>query len=100
MGGLLLLSPPWDLWGFSRVGSHWWSLISLMGWSYPLGAAGSEAAMEVQRQAWRAGWGEPTHSTARGKVAPELSLNGAPGWGQGVGVSRGCSGPSRPISAL
>lgn len=42
---------------------------------------------------------KPTYSTAKGKVTPGLSLNGAPGCGQGVGLSWGCSGPLRPIKA-
>lgn len=46
-----------------------------------------------------------TYSTTQRKVAPRLGLNGVPSIpppnsGQGVGLSWGCSGPLKPISAL
>lgn len=95
VGRFLLLSPHWELQGFTRVGSCWWSINHGMEPSKQLRweqqAVGLQYGSDIEPgdQAGK----KPIYSTAKRKVAPGLSLNGAPGavgrvWGS-AGTAQG-----------
>lgn len=105
VGRFLLLSPHRDLQqGGQLLMVHQQPHGMERGWSHPGSPVGSSRRWGCSigpdiKSGDQAGK-KPTYSTAKGKVASGLSLNGAPGRGQGVGLSWGCSGPLKLIGVI